>query len=241
MSAYDFTIELGHDEWVTARHYEPDELVALGVTYVLAPGASRGHDSPFIVDFAERLSGQGLDVVTFNFPFLQRGAKRPDGMAKLEACYLAVLDRIAEMRALAGKPVIVGGKSMGGRIASFMAARPDGFKRPIVGLIFLGYPLHSPQRPEQLNVTHLPDITVPMLFVQGTRDPFGTAIQLDPVLSVLKVPVRLYRVMGGDHSFSLPKKWTGAEPQVFAQATSAIVDWVMTVILERARPEGRED
>ena len=233
MSAYDFRIDLGKDGAITARHYAPDDDMraaglALGVTYVLAPGASVGHDSPFVVQFGELLSERGVDVVTFNFPFLERGSRKPDGNARLEQCYRAVIDRVVATPRLAAQKLIVGGKSMGGRIASYMAARPDGFQRPIAALIFLGYPLHAPQRPEQLRVVHFADIKKPMLFVQGTRDPFGTPIQLEPILAVLEPPATIHKVMGGDHSFSLPRKWAGAEPQIFDEAARVIVEWIKT-------------
>jgi uncharacterized protein len=234
--AYDFTIDLGRDGTIGARHYAPEPQYALGATYVMAPGAGLGHDSKFLVTFGELLSERGLDVITFNFPFLQRGSKRPDGMPRLENCYQSVLKRVADTPALASQPVLVGGKSMGGRIASFLAARPGGFTQPIAGLIFLGYPLHSPQRPEQLRVAHFPDIPVPMMFVQGTRDPFGTPLQLEPVLSTLETPVTIHKVMGGDHSYALPRKWAGAEPQLFDAAARAITEWVSTRILKRVAP-----
>jgi predicted alpha/beta-hydrolase family hydrolase len=234
MPGYEFTIDLGKDGNVGARHYAPERDYALGATYVMAPGASLGHDSKFVVTFGELLSERGLDVVTFNFPFLQRGSKRPDGMPRLEHCFLSVMKRVAGTPALASQPLIAGGKSMGGRIASFLAARPGGFEQPIAGLIFLGYPLHAPQRPEQLRVAHFPDVKVPMLFVQGTRDPFGTPLQLEPVLSTLNTPVQIHKVMGGDHSYGLPRKWAGAEPQLFDAAARAIAEWVNSVILGRA-------
>ena len=186
--------------------------------------------------FGELLSERGIDVITFNFPFLQRGSKRPDGMPRLEHCYQSVMKRVAATPALANQPLLAGGKSMGGRIASFLAARPGGFEQPIAGLIFLGYPLHAPQRPEQLRVAHFPDVAAPMMFVQGTRDPFGTPLQLEPVLSTLETPVTIHKVMGGDHSFALPRKWTGAEPQLFDAAAHAITEWVTTQILKRAVP-----
>lgn len=231
----DFTIDLGADGEITARHYEPDEDLRLGVTYILAPGAGIGHDSEFMVGFGERLCDRGLDVITFNFPFLERGSKKPDGTLRLEHCYLRVMARVFENERLAAQPLLVGGKSMGGRVASYMAARPGGFDRPIAGLLYLGYPLHAPQRPQQLRVAHFPDITVPMLFVQGTRDPFGTPAQLEPILSTLEIPVRIHKVIGGDHSFGLPRKWAGAEPQVFDDAARVMAEWVYSVILTPAR------
>ena len=238
MPGYDFNIDLGKDGSVRARHYAPERDYALGATFVMAPGASLDHDSRFLVTFGELLSERGLDVITFNFPFLQRGSKRPDGMPKLEKTYIAVMKRVAATPALAHQPLIAGGKSMGGRIASFLAIRSDGFPLPIAGLIFLGYPLHPPQRPEQLRVVHFPDVKVPMLFVQGTRDPFGTPVQLEPVLSTLETSVRIHRVMGGDHSFGLPRKWAGAEPQLFDAAARAIAEWVTTEILKRGNGSG---
>ena len=241
MSGYDITLDLGKDGKVGVRHYAPERDYAIGATFVMAPGASLGHDSKFLVTFGELLSERGLDVVTFNFPFLQRGSKRPDGAPKLESCYRAVMNKVAATPALANQPLLAGGKSMGGRIASFLAARPGGFDQRVSGLIFLGYPLHAPQRPEQLRVVHLPDVRVPMLFVQGTRDPFGTPLQLEPVLSTLETPARIHKVMGGDHSFGLPRKWVGAEPQLFDTAARAIVEWVTTDVLKRNGSGGSGD
>ena len=240
MPPYDIEIDLGADGTITARHYAPDPDDALGATYVLAPGASVGHDSTFITAFGDLLSARGLDVVTFNFRYLERGGRRPDSHERLEACYRRVLDRVAATPALASQPILIGGKSMGGRIASQLAADPERLGHPVIGLICLGYPLHPPHRPELLRVTHLPDITVPILCVQGTRDAFGTPIQLAPVLSGLTVPVRIHRVMGGDHSFALPRRLLldgSSAPAAagFDEIATVIADWVRTVALKGRR------
>jgi uncharacterized protein len=231
LKRYDFKVQIPDGRRVSMRHYCPaDQSTALRVTYVLAPGGNYGHDSNFIVDFARRFAARGLDVVTFNFPFLEKGSKRPDSDKCLRACYQQVLDRIIGTEALRDQPIIAGGKCMGAWIASHLAASPEGFCQPIAGLIFLGYPLHPPQRPELLRVNHLFDITVPMMFVQGTRDQFGIPAQLEPTISGLTVPVRLKPVHGGDHSFCLPRKWVQSNGQLWDQVADDIMVWVRETV-----------
>lgn len=226
----DFQIEVPDGRRVNLRHYHADQDVVMGVTYVLAPGASLGHDSTFIVEFARRLASHGLDVITFNFPFLQKGSKRPDSNQSLRGCYQRVLDCIINIEAVRTQPILAGGKCLGGLIASYIASGREGFSQPVAGLIFLGYPLHPPQRPEQLRAVHLFDITVPMLFVQGTRDPFGNSRQLEPVVNSLTVPANLYPVMGGDHGFCLPPKWETSNPQLRDQIAYEIIAWVRKTV-----------
>jgi uncharacterized protein len=224
-------IAVNENDTVTAMLYPASKKDRAGVTIILGHGAGAGQSHPFMQLFARGLAERGFDTMTFNFVYMEHRRGAPDPKAKLEACYRAVIEAAQKHKRLKGNRVVIGGKSMGGRIASYLAARPDGFTQKIAGLIFLGYPLHAPQRPEQLRVVHFADIRQPMLFVQGTRDPFGTPVQLEPILAVLDPPAQIHKVMGGDHSFSLPRKWAGAEPQIFDEAARVIVDWVKKRIL----------
>src|SRR5919106_6624467 len=141
---------------------------------VLAHGAGGGVDDPLLAGFAEGLSAEGISCLRFNFPYRELGKRAPDPEPVLRGAWEAAFALGAEM----GSPVWVGGKSMGGRIASMAVA--DGL--PAAGLVFLGYPLHPPGKPDRIRDEHLYRIAVPMLFLQGTSDSFATPATLRPVL-----------------------------------------------------------
>jgi predicted alpha/beta-hydrolase family hydrolase len=211
----------------TALVYQASETVG---TLILAHGAGAGQRSAFMVDFADALSDLGLDIVTFNFPYIDQRRRIPDRATVLEACFL---DTIAGVRASlesARRRLCIGGKSMGGRIASQVAAADASL--PLAGLVLLGYPLHPPGRPLERRDKHLAAIGRPMLFVQGTRDAFGTPDELTPVVQALQPPPTLHAVPLGDHSFKLSKKEPAAQAAIYAAIQRAIVAWV------RALPDG---
>ena len=130
--------------------------------------------------FAHALAARGADLITFNFLYTERKRKLPDRAPALESCYRAVIDAVREHVDSARRALFIGGKSMGGRIATQVAAADAGL--PMAGLVLLGYPLHPPGRPDRLRDAHLPGVARPMLFVQGTRDAFGTPAELAPIL-----------------------------------------------------------
>lgn len=170
---------------------------------ILAHGAGAGQKSAFMVAAARALATRGVVTATFDFPYMAEGRKVPDKGPVLEDAWRDAIAGASSHRAFAGLPLFIGGKSMGGRIASQAAAeRP----LPISGLVFLGYPLHPPGKPEQRRDAHLPNIQVPMLFVQGTRDAFGTADEIRALLPRLAPTTELYEVEGGDHSFKVPAR-----------------------------------
>ena len=220
-----FTLPLGEGQTVRARIYPADEPRA-HVTVVLAHGAGAPQTHPFIVSFATGLAARGLDVVTFNFPYMDAKRKLPDPGAALEACYADVVRRVRAMPELDGNRLVIGGKSMGGRIASQVVARDPATAAAITALVFLGYPLHPPQKPAQLRSRHLPEVRKPMLFVQGSRDAFGTPDELAPILSALTPRPDLLPVEGGDHSFSVPKAAGISQPDLFARIQDAIATWI---------------
>lgn len=208
----------------TALVYAADRSVA---TLILAHGAGAGQRHPFMVRFADALSAGHIDVVTFNFLYTAQGRRLPDRGAALEACYRDVIAAVRDRMESAREQLFIGGKSMGGRIATQVAAADAA--SPIRGLVLLGYPLHPPGRPEQRRDRHLPAVARPMLFVQGGRDAFGTPAELIPVLRGLMPPAALHIVEGGDHSFALPRKDASRQAAVFDDVQRAIVEWIAGV------------
>jgi uncharacterized protein len=167
---------------------------------VLAHGAGAGQASPFMVRVARGMAERSISTATFDFTYIAERRKVPDRAPVLEQRWREALDEAR--RTFAGLPLAIGGKSMGGRIASHIAAQGvDG----VDALVLLGYPLHPPGKPEQLRDEHLPRIGQRMLFVQGTRDPFGTSDEIAALLPRLK-RATIHTVAGGDHSFKVPGK-----------------------------------
>ena len=182
------------------------------------------------------LSARGLQVITFNFPYMEARKRVPDRAPVLEAAYLAVIDAVRGRTVFAGRPLVLGGKSMGGRMASHVAAQHADRAGALAGLVFLGYPLHPPGKPTQLRDAHLPAIQCPMLFVQGARDAFGTPDELRPVLARLSAPAELAVIAGGDHSFTVPKASPVRQPEVLSALFDRVASWIDAVT--RPSPQG---
>lgn len=162
-----------------------------GAILLLAHGAGGDLNDPLLAAVGKGLAPHGIAVARFNFPYREAGRKAPGSQAESEDCYRAVIDACL----VAGVPLFCGGKSYGGRIASHIAAEGQ----PMDGLAFLSYPLHPPGKPERLRDAHLGAIKQPMLFVQGTRDPFAKPDLLSA--TVARLPdARLVQIDGGDHS-----------------------------------------
>ncbi len=164
---------------------------------VVAHGAGAGMDHPFLAGFCRAMEGHGVATARFNFHYLNAGRRTPDPEPSLRAAWQEAFAGVTAMAG--GLPVLAGGKSLGGRIASMCVA--DGM--PTAGLVFLGYPLHPPGKPERLRAEHLSRIEVPMLFLQGTRDPFAQPDVLRPVLERLGDRATYVPIEGGDHSFNV--------------------------------------
>jgi uncharacterized protein len=165
---------------------------------VLAHGAGSGMRSPFMAGFAEGIGRLGVATLRFEFPYMQAGRRAPDRPQVLLDAWRGAFSEGVER---AGRrPVFAGGKSMGGRIASMAA----GEGMATAGLVFLGYPLHPPGRPEKIRDGHLDAVPVPMLFVQGSRDTFARPDLLAAVLARLGRRAEYVEIAGGDHSFRVP-------------------------------------
>lgn len=219
-----------HPSGVTALVY-PAQAKSTGAAIILGHGAGAGQQSAFMVGFATALADRGVDAVTFNFPYIEQKRKIPDRGPVLEACFQSVIERIRGELPSARRALFIGGKSMGGRIATHVAA--DGLAESPRGIVLLGYPLHPPGRPHERRDAHLPDVRCPMLFVQGSRDTFGTPTELEPVFASLRAPATLHAIEGGDHSFKVSKGGSH-QAQVFLDMQRAVVKWLRGVIVEGA-------
>jgi len=216
------TIRLNERDTVTALLYPAAKKERLGVTIVLGHGAGANQLSGFMRLFGAGLAQRGFDGLTFNFLYKEQGRGAPDSKAKLESCYSSVIEAARAHRKLKANRLLIGGKSMGGRIASQVAAAGVG---ELAGLIFLGYPLHPPGKPEQLRAAHLKDIRAPLLFVQGSRDTFGLPDELRSVFKESKLKPTLYVIEGGDHSFKVPKRAALSQAEVYDATMDEIVRW----------------
>ena len=216
-------IRIGEHETVTALLYSSSKRDRADITVVLGHGAGANQLSSFMRMVATGLAARGFDAVTFNFLYTERGRRLPDPKARLESCYRAVIDAALKHRKLKKNRLVIGGKSMGGRIASQVAAADaDG----IAGLVFLGYPLHPPGRLDKLRADHLKDIRAPMLFVQGSRDAFGTKEEIGAVIKKLRLLATAYFVEGGDHSFKVPKAARVPQPEVYETVLDEVAMWL---------------
>ena len=212
---------------VTALLYLAPRRERTAVTLILAHGAGANQLHPFMQIFARGLAARGLDVLTFNFVYMEQGRGVPDKKEKLEACYQAVIKAAGQHPKLKGNQIAIGGKSMGGRIGSQAAAvNGDDETLPIAALVFLGYPLHPPGNPEKLRDAHLNQIRVPMLFIQGARDAFGTADEIRDVIKRLKLPATLHAIEGGDHSLKVSKRAELTREQVYETSMDTIAAWL---------------
>lgn len=205
---------------------------------ILGHGAGAGQRSPFMISFAEAFAARGIDTVTFNFPYTEQKRRVPDRRPVLDACYVAVIAAVRQHLASARDALFIGGKSMGGRIATHVAAADPAL--PIAGLVLLGYPLHPPGRPTERRDAHLADVRRPMLIVQGSRDSFGTPVEFEPVLKHLTPAPSLHVVEGGDHSFKIPRAGKSEQDAVHTNIQSAIAKWIGGItegLRESRRPQ----
>ena len=219
-------IRIDERDSVTALLYPALKGKRAGVTVILGHGAGADQLSGFMVMMATGLAVRGFDVMTFNFVYKEQGRGIPDPKARLESCYQAVIKTARTQKKLKKNRLVIGGKSMGGRIASQVAAvAPEG----IAGLVFLGYPLHPPGRPDKMRDAHLKDIQAPMLFVQGARDTFGTAEEIRAVIKRLRLHAKLYVIEGGDHSFKVPKSRGVPQQQIHEEVMDEVSRWLKSM------------
>ena len=185
---------------------------------LLAHGAGTDQDHHMMVALRDGLAGLGYPVMTFNYAYTERGSKRPDPQARLLAVHQAALDWF---KANVTDRVVLMGRSMGGRMGTYLAAEGA----DIEGVILHAYPLHPAGRPEKLRKDHLPDITVPMLFVVGTRDPLSQMALFDKWVRPLAA-VEAYEVRDGDHSMRVRKASGRTNEEVHEEILVKIGEWL---------------
>lgn len=207
-------IDVGAARVSASLHGEGATVVALG------HGAGGNRTAALLVRFAQALAASGRRVLLHNFPYSESGRRLPDPPALLEATSAAVA--VFARQRLQARAVVLGGKSMGGRIASQAVAAGA----PADGLLFLGYPLHPPGQTQRLRDAHLGALRVPLLFVQGTRDAFARSDLLQAVLARLGERATLHSVADGDHSFAVRKRSGRSPAQVEGEIVAAAATWL---------------
>lgn len=191
-----------------------------GTCLIIAHGAGGPMYSPFITLFHKGLAEKGYLTVKFNFPYMEARRKIPDKKEILEDSYRHVIEKVKHSE-YHPKRVFVGGKSMGGRIASQVAAAGE----DVDGLFFLGYPLHRPGQPDVLRDQHLYRIEKPMLFLSGTKDQFAKKDLLAHVVEKLGSRAQIQWIEGGDHSFNT-RQGKEAQTRIYGEAIETLDNWV---------------
>src|SRR5688572_8229863 len=186
--------------------------------FVFAHGAGAGQHHPFMAGVSRAIAVHGIDVVTFDFPYKRLQKAAPDRPPVLEQSFR---EAVAAARGWSAAPALfIGGKSMGGRMATHLAAQG---LESLAGVVCFGYPLHPPGKPEQLRIAHLPSITVPVLLIQGERDAFGTPAELRPHLQAMKAEVQLHVMPRGDHSLGVRGKTPAETQSELAEIAAAFI------------------
>jgi uncharacterized protein len=216
--AQELRIELEGADPVSGYYLRPSDAE---MVFVFAHGAGAGMRHPFLERAAANLADRGIATLRFQFPYMEAGRKRPDRPAVLMA---AVKAAVREARALAGDlPLIAGGKSLGGRMTSQLQAEQP--LEGVRGLAFFGFPLHQPGKPGLARADHLAQVDVPMLFLQGTRDPLAELEHIKQVTGGIGARATLHVVEGGDHSFGVLKRSGRSSNEVDAELADAFAGW----------------
>ena len=193
----------------------------------LAHGAGGNLHSPPLRELTRGLAEEGIAAARFNFLYSESKKRAPDRKPQLLACWRLVADWLK--RELGTDLLFLGGKSMGGRMASYLAS--EGY--PCAGLVFLGYPLHPPGKTDRLRKDHLPSISVPMLFIAGTRDPFSRPDLLEATLEEIGELASLHVIEGGDHSFKVPKASGRSAADITEEILDVMARWLRSVAEHR--------
>ena len=222
-AAESLRIEIGPGETVSALLVRPS---APRACYVLAHGAGAGMTHASMEAIAAGLGQRGIASLRYQFPYMEKGSKRPDAPAVAHAAVRAAV--LEAVRCCPSLPLMAGGKSFGGRMTSqaqALAALPD-----VRGLAFLGFPLHPAGKPSSDRAKHLADVTLPMLFLQGTRDALAELSLLKPVVKGLGSRATLHLLDAADHSFYVLKSSGRTDRAVLDEALDAFAAWVDGII-----------
>ena len=212
-------IDVGQAHRVSGLWLAPEASRAV---YVFAHGAGAGRRHAFMEAAAQGLAERGIASLRYQFPYMERGSRRPDAPPLAQATVRSAVAVAAQLAP--SLPLFAGGKSFGGRMSSqAQAAAPISGVR---GLAFLGFPLHPAGKPSDARAAHLSDVRVPMLFLQGTRDELADLSLLRPLVARLGGQATLQPVADADHSFHVPAKSGRKDPQVLAEVLDAFAAWI---------------
>lgn len=214
-----FKIEVGTSNLVSALLVRPRQARAC---FVFAHGAGAGMTHSFMETAAAGLAGRGVATLRYQFPYMEKGSKRPDPPAVTHATVRAAVAEAG--RQCAGLPLIAGGKSFGARMTSQAQAKTP--LPGVRGLVFFGFPLHAAGKPSSERAAHLAEIHIPMLFMQGTRDKLAEPDLLKPIVDGLKPFATLHLVEGADHSFHVPARSGRSDRDVMEDMLDAFVAWI---------------
>jgi len=208
----------------TSAIFEPAASGEGKALFVFAHGAGGRMDDSGMAKLAEVFRSRGFDILRFNFLYRERRSNRPDPMPLLKKCMGAVVARAR--KELNPRVVLIGGRSMGGRAASLLAA--DGLE--CRGLLLLAYPLHPAGRPGQLRDAHLPKIAVPVLSFNGTRDPLCRVDLMEAAIAKVRAPWRMHWLEGADHSLRVLKSSGRSDAEVLEEIGEASEQWLADVL-----------
>jgi predicted alpha/beta-hydrolase family hydrolase len=219
MTSQSLKLDIPNAVSVSALLLRPDDARAC---FVFAHGAGAGMSHPFMETVATGLCERGIASLRYQFPYMEKGSKRPDAPAVAHGAVRAAVAEAA--RRCAGLPLIAGGKSFGGRMTS--QAQAIAPLANVRGLAFLGFPLHPAGKPSVARAAHLSDIDIPMLFLQGTRDDLAEMTLLQPVVTGLGGLASLHVVQEGDHSLHVPARSGRNDREVMDEVLDALSAWI---------------
>jgi predicted alpha/beta-hydrolase family hydrolase len=214
----EMTVDVDERTTVSALLREADAPHAL---LVLAHGAGAGMRHAFMEATAERLAARGVSTLRYQFPYMERGGRRPDSPRVAVQAVRAAVAAAAALKT--GLPVFAGGKSFGGRMTSTAAA--EGPLPGVEGIVFLGFPLHAPGKTGTERARHLADVSVPMLFLQGTRDRLADLEGITSVCEGLGERATLHVVDGADHSFHVLKRSGRTDAEALDEIAASVAGW----------------
>jgi predicted alpha/beta-hydrolase family hydrolase len=220
--AKNLVIEIGSAGHVSALLTRPRDARAC---FIVAHGAGAGMTHPFMEAIASGLAERAVATLRYQFPYMEKGSKRPDPPAVAHATVRATVDEA--VRRCPGLPLIAGGKSFGARMTSQAQAKAP--LPGVHGLAFLGFPLHPAGKPSIDRAAHLSDVKIPMLFLQGTRDTLTELKLLEPVVKNLGKRATLHVAEGGDHSFHVLARSGRKDADVMREICDATVTWIDTI------------
>ncbi len=222
MTAEQLSIDLGQGGSVSALLVRPR---AARACYVFAHGAGAGMTHRFMEEVATGLADRDIATLRYQFPYMEKGSKRPDAPAVAQAAVRAAVAEAA--RRCGALPLLAGGKSFGGRMTSqAQAIRPLPGVR---GLVFLGFPLHPAGKPSTERAAHLGDVLIPMLFVQGTQDKLAEPALIGPVVAALG-SASLHEVKAADHAFHVPARSGRSDREAMTEILDAVANWVSAIM-----------